>query len=90
MFPHHEDGVPTIRQLKIVEEVKKLVDEMKNLYKCNLTEQTVEKQTKRLKTSRKNLSLFIAFFPVRVATYWGSSSRLSYHASRSSVIPIIL
>ena len=50
MFSRHEARIPTICQLKIIEEVNKLVDEMKNLYKCNLTEQTVEKQTKPLKT----------------------------------------
>ena len=35
MFSHHKAGIPTICLLKIIEEVKKLVDEMKNLYKCN-------------------------------------------------------
>ena len=34
---------------------------------ATLTGQTVEKQTKPLKTSRKILSLFIALFPVKVA-----------------------
>ena len=32
---YHEAGISTICQLKIIEEVKKLVDEMKTLYKCN-------------------------------------------------------
>ena len=30
MFSRHEAGIPRIRQLKIIEEVKKLVDEIKN------------------------------------------------------------
>ena len=34
---------------------------------ATLTEQTVEKQIKPLKNSRKNLSLLIALIPVRVA-----------------------
>ena len=34
---------------------------------ATLTEQTVEKQTKPLKTSRKIPSLLTALFPVRVA-----------------------
>ena len=40
---------------------------MKNLYDATSTEQTVEKQTKPLKTSKKNLSFFLALFSVRVA-----------------------
>ena len=34
---------------------------------ATLTEQTVEKQRKPLKTSRKTFSPFIALFPMRVA-----------------------
>ena len=30
MFFHYEAGIPTIRQLKIIEKVKKLEDKMKN------------------------------------------------------------
>ena len=56
-----------IRQLKTIQEVKKLVDEMKNLSKCTFIAQTVEKQTKLLKTSRKIRSLLIALLPVRIA-----------------------
>ena len=68
MFFHHEDGIPTIRQLKIIGEVKKLVDEMKKLYKCNLNRTNSRNAKKKaLKTSRKILFLFIAFFPVRIA-----------------------
>ena len=59
--------ISTIRQLKIIEEVKKLVNEMKNFTNATLTTRTVEKQTKPLKISRKILSLFIALFSVRVA-----------------------
>ena len=66
MFSQHKAGITTIRQLKIIKEVKKLVDEMKNLYKCNFN-RTAEKQTNSLKTSRKVLSLFIAFLPVKIA-----------------------
>ena len=53
MFFHHEAGIFTIRQLKIIEEVKKQVDEKKISTYANLTEQTVEKQTKPLETLRK-------------------------------------
>ena len=67
MFYHHKAGIPTIRQLKIIEAVKKLVDETKNFTHATLTKQTVEKQTKSSKTLRKILSLFIALFPLRVA-----------------------
>ena len=30
MFYGHEDEIPTIHQFKLIEKVKKLVDEMKN------------------------------------------------------------
>ena len=46
MFAYHEAEIPTIRQLKIIEEEKKQVDEMKISTNETLTEQTVEKQTK--------------------------------------------
>ena len=39
----------------------------KNCTNATLTEQTVEKQTKPSKTSRKILFLLIVLFPVRVA-----------------------
>ena len=50
MFSYHKAGIPTIRQLKIIEEVKKLVDEMKMLYKlynfnrtnCRKVNQTIQ------------------------------------------------
>ena len=85
MFFHHEAGIPTIRQLKIIEEVQKLVDEKKNLYiYATLTEQTVEKQTKPLKTSRKIFSLLIALFPVRVA---GAAARVQATTLHSFPLP---
>ena len=67
MLFHHEAGIPAVRQLKIIEEVKKLIDVKKLVKKLagrkictneTLTEQTVEKQTKLSKTLRKILSLF--------------------------------
>ena len=67
MFSPQEAGILTNRQLKIIEEIKKLVDEIKICTNATLTEQTVEKQTIPLKTSRKTLPLLIALFPVRVA-----------------------
>ena len=36
MFSHHKTGIPTIRQLKIIEEVKKLVDEIKKIVQMQL------------------------------------------------------
>ena len=38
MFPQHKAEIPTIRQLKIFEEVKKLVDESKICTNATLTE----------------------------------------------------
>ena len=66
MFSNHEAGIPTICQLKIIEKVKKLVDEMKNLYKCNFNRTNSKKANKTIKNFKEN-SLFIARFPVRVA-----------------------
>ena len=87
MFSHHEAGIFTIRQLKIIEVVKKLVHAMKTLYNATWREEIVEKQTKLLKTRRKILSLLTAQFPVRVA---GAAGRLSYHTSQFSITPYIL
>ena len=39
MLSHHEAGIPTIRQLKIIKKVKKLVDKMKILYNFNQNKQ---------------------------------------------------
>ena len=46
MFSHHEAGIPTIRQLKTIEDVKKLVDEKKNLHKCNFNRTNSRKASK--------------------------------------------
>ena len=44
MFSPNKAGILTNCQLKIIEEVKKLVDEMKICTNATLTEQSVEKQ----------------------------------------------
>ena len=68
MFSGHKAEIPTIRQLKIMEEVKKLVDEMKNLYKCNINRTNSRKANKTIENFKESsLSLLIALFPVRVA-----------------------
>ena len=68
MFSHHEAGIPTIRQLKIIQEEKKLVDEMKNLYKCNFNRTNSRKANQTIDNFKeKSLSLFNALFSVRVA-----------------------
>ena len=54
MFSRHEAGIPTIRQLKIIEEVKKLVDEMKNLYKCNFNRTNCRKANKTIENLKEN------------------------------------
>ena len=55
---------------------------------ATLTEQTVDKQTKPLKTSRKNLSLFIVLFLVRVAG--AAVFHYPYHFAwvKSTAIPL--
>ena len=55
MFSLHEAGIPTIRQLKIIEEVKKLVDEMKNLHKCNFIRTNSKKAKSIENLKKKNL-----------------------------------
>ena len=68
MFSRHETGIPTIRQLKIIEKVKKLVDEMKNFCKCNFTRINRRKANKTIENfKKKSISLLIVLFPVRVA-----------------------
>ena len=67
MFSHHKAGISTIRQLKIIAEEKKLVDEMKNLYKCNFNRTNCRKANKTIANFKEVLSLFIALFPVTVA-----------------------
>ena len=68
MFSHHEAGISTICQLKIIEEVKKLVDAMKNTYKYNFNTTNSRKANKTSENFKeKSLSLFIALFSVGVA-----------------------
>ena len=76
MFSHHKPGIPTIRQLKIIGEVKKLVDEMKNLYKCNFN-RTNSRKANKIIENFKEKSLFIA-----LEGCGGSSSRLSHRNSQ--------
>ena len=58
MFSRHEAGISTIRQLKTIEEVKKLVDEMKNLYKFNFNRTNSRKAIKTIENfMEKSLSL---------------------------------
>ena len=54
MFSRHEAGIPTIRQLKIIEEIKKLVDEMKNSYKYNFNRANNRKANQTIQNFMKN------------------------------------
>ena len=67
MFSSHEARIPTIRQLKIIEKVKKLVDEMKNLYKCDFNRTNSRKANKTIENFREKFSLLVALFSVTVA-----------------------
>ena len=67
MFSHHKAGIPTIRQFKIVEEVKKLVDEMKNLYKCNFNRKNSRKANKTIENFKENSLSPNSLFPMRIA-----------------------
>ena len=67
MLFHHETGIPTVRQLKIIEEVKKLVDEMKNLYKCSYNRTSSRKANQTIENFKENSLSFHFLFPVRVA-----------------------
>ena len=87
MFSRHEAGIPTIRQLKIIEEVKKLVDEIKNLYKCNFNRTNSRKANKTIENFKENS--LSPNSPIFCEGCEGSSSRLSYHTSRFSFTPII-
>ena len=79
MFSRHKAGIPTIRQLKIIE-VKKLADETKNLYKCNFKRTNSSKANKAIENFKgKSLSLYCPLFRDGCG---GSSSRLSHHTSR--------
>ena len=85
MFSHHEAGIPTIRQLRVIEEVKKLVDEMKNLNKSNFNRTNSRKANKTIENFTENsLSLHC---PLSREGCGGSSSGLSCHTSRSSSPP---
>ena len=66
MLFHHEAGIPTVRQLKIIEEVKKLVDEMKNLYKCNFNKTNSRKANQTIKNFKENSLSLHFLFPVMV------------------------
>ena len=57
MFSRPEAGIPTIRQLKIIEEAGKLVDEIKNLYKCNFNRANSRKTNKTTENSTEKLCL---------------------------------
>ena len=52
---------------KIIEEVKKLVDKIKNLYKCNFNRTNRRKANKIIENFKKKSFCFIALFLVRVA-----------------------
>ena len=67
MFSHHEAGIPKIRQLKIIEEEKKLVDEMKNLYKCNFNRTNSRKANKTIENFKANSLSLRCLYPLRVA-----------------------
>ena len=57
MLSRHEAGIPRIRQLKTIEDVKKLVDEMKNLYECNFNTTNSRKANKTIENFKeKSLS----------------------------------
>ena len=63
MFSHSEAGIPTIRQLKIIEEVEKLVDEMKILHTCNSNRTNSRKANKTIQNFKeKSLSLHCPLF----------------------------
>ena len=62
MFSHHKAGISTIRQLKIIEEVKKLLDEMKNWYKCNFDRTNSRKANKTIENFMEN-SLSLSSLP---------------------------
>ena len=67
MLFHHEAGIPTVCQLKIIEEVKKLVDEMKNLYKCNFNRTNSRKANQTIENFKESSLSLHFLFPVRVA-----------------------
>ena len=88
MFSPHEAGILTNLQSKIFEEVKKLVDEMKNLYKWNFNSTNSGKANKTIENFKENF--LSPNSPTSCEDCGGSSLRLSYHTSRFSNTPIIL
>ena len=80
MFSPHKAGILTNCELKIIEEAKKLVDEMKNLYKCNFNGTNSKKANKTIENFKENSPSSNS--PIFCESCGGSSSRLSYHTSR--------
>ena len=62
MFSSPEAGIPTIRQLKIIKEVKKLVDEMKNLCKFNFNRTNSRKANKTTENFKENFLSSLPYF----------------------------
>ena len=62
MFVHHEAGIPAIHQLKMVQEVKKLVDEMKNLYESNFNKTNSRKANENIDFKKNSLFLHCPLF----------------------------
>ena len=75
MFSRHEAGIPTIRRLKITEEVNERVDEMQNLYKCNFNRTKSRKANKTIENFKENS--LSPNSPIFCEGCGGSSSRLS-------------
>ena len=59
MFVHHEAGIPAIHQLKMVQEVKKLVEEMK---KCNFNKTNSRKANENINFKKNSLFLHYPLF----------------------------
>ena len=76
MFYRHEAEIPTIRQLKIIEEVNKLVDEMKNLHKCKFNRTNSRKANKTIENFKENS--LSPNCPISCEGCRNNSSRLSY------------
>ena len=63
MFSHHKAGISTIRQLKIIEEVKKPVDQKKKKIVQMYHNRKISRKAKKLlKTLRKILSRHCTLF----------------------------
>ena len=72
--------------IKIIE-VKKPVDEMKNLYKCNFNRTNNRKANKTFENFKENS--LSPNSPISCEGCAGSSSRVTYHTLRFSINPII-